>query len=118
MTKEYSPLKGFRIHWVLEFEDPYMLINIKHMSMSNTLCILIEDKFKIVANVSHPFVTGGYSGCFILADSHLTWHSFPEVKQMSLDLYSCIDKPEETIEQIKKDLKLILNCEIIYEIKI
>lgn len=39
----------------------------------------------------HPFTGGGVSGAIILAESHMSIHSWPELSFISLDIFVCGD---------------------------
>lgn len=43
----------------------------------------------IMTEAVHNFVPHGQTGAFVLSESHLTWHSFPERKYISIDCYTC-----------------------------
>ena len=72
--------------------------------------------FTIINDVSHKFTEGGMgvTGMFLLAESHLAYHSYPEWSYLAIDLYSCGVNPEPVLESIcqllkpkKKQIKLI-----------
>lgn len=45
----------------------------------------------------HFFENGGATGLFLLAESHLAFHTWPELKFVSLDLYVCNLSKDNTI---------------------
>lgn len=47
--------------------------------------------------IFHQFSPYGISGVVIIAESHLTIHSFPEKGYASIDVYTCGDKIDPTI---------------------
>jgi S-adenosylmethionine/arginine decarboxylase-like enzyme len=49
----------------------------------------------------------GLTGCFILSESHLTFHTYPEHKGCFFDLFTCGTRcqPEKGMNFIKKELK-------------
>ncbi|MYL62651.1 S-adenosylmethionine decarboxylase proenzyme [Bacillus hwajinpoensis] len=57
--------------------------------------------------VFHPFEPQGISGAVIIAESHLTIHSFPEHGYASVDVYTCGDKidPSEAANAIARSLE-------------
>jgi S-adenosylmethionine decarboxylase proenzyme len=55
--------------------------------MCKNLCI--ENNFTIIGEVDHDFHPQGCSFVFLLSESHLSVHTFPEKKHMSFDLYTC-----------------------------
>jgi S-adenosylmethionine decarboxylase len=51
---------------------------------------------------SHPFDGGGSSGVVILAESHGTFHSWPEEKFVAVDIFVCGDcQPEMAVDILK-----------------
>jgi S-adenosylmethionine decarboxylase proenzyme len=46
-------------------------------------------EFSILNEVEHNFVPIGCSILFLLSESHLSIHTFPEKKHMSFDIYTC-----------------------------
>jgi S-adenosylmethionine decarboxylase len=54
----------------------------------------------IMTEASHQFEPQGETGAFILSESHLTWHSFPEHKYISIDCYTCgkVCDPKKVLE--------------------
>lgn len=57
--------------------------------------------------VFHPFEPQGISGAVIIAESHLTIHSFPEHGYASVDVYTCGDSidPSEATDIIARELE-------------
>jgi S-adenosylmethionine decarboxylase len=52
---------------------------------------------------SHPFPGGGSSGVVILAESHGTWHSWPEEKFTAVDIFVCGEcQPEEAVSILER----------------
>jgi S-adenosylmethionine decarboxylase len=45
--------------------------------------------FTILGELEHEFVPQGFSFIFLLSESHLSIHTFPERNHMSFDLYTC-----------------------------
>ena len=63
--------------------------------------------FTIINNLSHKFTEGGMgvTGIFLLSESHLAYHSYPEWGYLAIDLYSCNVNPEPVIQYICQVLK-------------
>lgn len=51
--------------------------------------ILLMSGFKILDSVSHNFDPCGYTALFLLAESHLALHTFPEENKTYVELSSC-----------------------------
>jgi S-adenosylmethionine decarboxylase proenzyme len=51
----------------------------------------IVDKYKlnVVGKAIHQFQPFGVTGVYILAESHLSIHTFVEERQVAMDLYTC-----------------------------
>jgi len=45
--------------------------------------------YKILGEVEHKFEPEGQTFLFLLSESHLSVHTFPERKYLSFDLYTC-----------------------------
>jgi S-adenosylmethionine decarboxylase proenzyme len=78
-------------HLICDFKN---IMNTKLMNdklglklMCKNLCI--ENNFTIIGEVDHDFHPQGCSFVFLLSESHLSVHTFPEKKHMSFDLYTC-----------------------------
>ena len=50
---------------------------------------LLESGFKIVKQVTHFFSPQGFTAVFVLAESHLAIHTFPEEGKSYIQLSSC-----------------------------
>jgi S-adenosylmethionine decarboxylase len=51
--------------------------------------ICLEYDFQILQEVEHQFEPQGCSILFLLSESHLSIHTFPEKNHMSFDIYTC-----------------------------
>jgi len=51
--------------------------------------ICIENDFQILKEVEYQFEPQGCSILFLLSESHLSIHTFPEKNHMSFDIYTC-----------------------------
>jgi S-adenosylmethionine decarboxylase len=43
----------------------------------------------VVNQVHHQFSPHGYTSLYLLSESHMSFHSYPEKKCLSFDLYCC-----------------------------
>ena len=48
-------------------------------------------KMNLISKKFHNFKPQGITGFYLLAESHLSFHTWPEKGQLSLDLYTCGD---------------------------
>lgn len=54
--------------------------------------ILLESGFTIINKVEHYFKNQGYTGLWLLAESHLAIHTFPEENKIYIEISSCVKK--------------------------
>jgi S-adenosylmethionine decarboxylase len=55
--------------------------------------LLIASNFTILDQISYNFKPQGYTKLFLLAESHLAIHTFPEKEKTYVELSSCIEEP-------------------------
>ena len=48
-------------------------------------------EFKVLGQLCHKFCSGGQgvTGLFLLSESHLSFHTYPETNYISIDIYTC-----------------------------
>lgn len=51
--------------------------------------LLLNSGFKILQSIEHHFNPYGYTALFLLAESHLAIHTFPEENKSYIELSSC-----------------------------
>jgi len=68
--------------------------------------ICIENNFTILGEIDHDFHPQGCSFVFLLSESHLSVHTFPERDHLSFDLYTCrqYDDTDPTYLEIYNEL--------------
>ncbi|WP_375685671.1 S-adenosylmethionine decarboxylase family protein, partial [Bartonella sp. TT110JLCBS] len=67
------------------------------------LKVIKNTKMNILGFMSHKFTTDGQgvTGFFLLSESHLSFHTYPESNYISIDLYTCGQDYGKAIEAIK-----------------
>jgi S-adenosylmethionine decarboxylase len=55
----------------------------------------------------HKFNPHGLTGVLLLAESHISFHSWPEFEYLAIDIFSCGEnaKPEKALEYLEKIFK-------------
>lgn len=66
-----------------------------------------EAKATVVEAVFHEFNPFGVSGVVVIAESHMTIHTWPEYLYAAVDIFTCGDeiRPQEAAEYIAAQLK-------------
>ena len=94
----------------------HMICDIKHIKntvllhsldgIKNVLDIICKKHdFVCLNTVHHQFTPNGISVLYLLSESHITIHTFPERNYLALDLYTCREYPDNQIyENIYKYL--------------
>jgi S-adenosylmethionine decarboxylase len=86
-------------HMICDFK------NIKNIELLNNgidLNLLLKKvcdryDFQILNSVVHNFDPIGHSILFLLSESHISIHTFPEKHHMSFDIYTCRQYKDNTI---------------------
>lgn len=84
--------KSLGIHILVEYYNcnKEILKNVEIIEQS-MLIAAKESKATIVESVFHQFNPWGVSGAVIIAESHLTIHTWPEHAYAAVDLFTCGD---------------------------
>jgi S-adenosylmethionine decarboxylase len=94
-------------HMICDFKD---IKNTELLNNGVDLNLLLKKvcdryDFQILNEVVHNFDPIGHSILFLLSESHISIHTFPEKHHMSFDIYTCRQYQENTIyEEIYKFL--------------
>lgn len=65
--------------------------------------LLSASGFTVLDKVEHRFQPNGFTAVWILAESHLAVHSFPEENKTYIEISSCNrQKNEAFVEELKK----------------
>ncbi len=89
-TNNVNETKGF--HYLIDFENITFdkLNDIKYLDDIFITTIKLS-KMNLISKKFHNFKPQGITGFYLLAESHLSFHTWPEKGQLSLDLYTCGD---------------------------
>lgn len=92
MTTEVQQLIfNYRRH--ISLTDPERLLNIFEG-------LLQQSGFEILGFTQHHFSPQGYTAIWLLAESHLAIHTFPEKKTTYLELSSCSQEKNELFKSL------------------
>lgn len=54
-------------------------------------CICTKYNYTILNQIEHVFEPQGFTILYLLSESHISIHTFPEKKYFALDIYTCRD---------------------------
>lgn len=54
-------------------------------------------KFHVLAKSHHAFEPQGHTLLYLLSESHLSIHTFPEKQYAAIDIYTCRDYPDDSV---------------------
>jgi S-adenosylmethionine decarboxylase len=96
MFKEYDSSGK---HMICDFKCIKNEVLLNNMEQLNTMLkqICIDNEFQILNEVQYKFEPIGCSILFLLSESHLSIHTFPEKKHMSFDIYTCRQYKDNTV---------------------
>jgi S-adenosylmethionine decarboxylase len=81
----------------------FLLDSCLAMAWMDRICA--ENDLTVLHKVSHQFEPCGYSVIYLLAESHISIHTYPERAFFALDLYSCREYADNSaLEAIYDDL--------------
>jgi len=66
---------------------------------------LVKSGFNILGKSEHYFEPYGYTGLWLLSESHFAIHSFPEEDKIYIELTSCVTQPFENMKNYIKENK-------------
>ena len=78
-------------HLIIDIKDSH--IDMVDMDTIENECEkwINKTKSSVVNKVSYEFSNGGFSCVWLLSESHMSVHTFPEEKGISIDLFTCGD---------------------------
>ena len=88
MFKEYESSGK---HMICDFKGIKNNGLLNNMDQLNVMLkqICIDNEFQILNEIQYKFEPIGCSILFLLSESHLSIHTFPEKNHMSFDIYTC-----------------------------
>jgi len=81
------------------------LVNIKNASRLESMesmrelldDICVGHEFTVLGRIEHKFEPQGLSIIYMLSESHISIHTFPEQRYLALDIYTCRHYPDDSI---------------------
>ena len=69
---------------------------------------LVNSGFNVLNKCEHFFEPYGYTGLWLLSESHFAIHSFPEEDRIYVELTSCVDGPFDSFKNYLIKNKIIV----------
>lgn len=69
---------------------------------------LVNAGFHVLGKCEHFFEPYGYTGLWLLSESHFAIHSFPEEDKIYVELTSCVDGPFDKFKEYLVDNKNVI----------
>ncbi len=95
------------VHVLINLYDIFDAELLTSLSRGKLALFEIADalKLNVVNNIGHQFMPGGYTFTLVLAESHLTIHTYPEYNSCYIDIFCCSPEfnPVNAIRVIKEE---------------
>lgn len=90
-------------HLVVDLLNAKRLDDLKHVEDTFRRCVEVAGATLLHIHMHHFTPNGGVSGVAVLAESHISIHSWPEYGYAALDVFMCGDAdPHATIEVLRE----------------
>jgi len=104
---EVKKLNALGYHLLIEFEGVDNQLLDDHKKISELLInAAVYAKATVVESVFHRFNPYGVSGVVVIAESHLSIHTWPEYGYAAIDVFTCGDDvdPSKCYEYLLKEM--------------
>ena len=101
--KEREGVKYAGEHLIIDVWDAIQLDDLKLMEETLREAVEVSGATLLHIHLHHFTPTGGISGVAVLAESHVSVHTWPEKNYAAFDVFMCGDaEPEKTISVFQK----------------
>ena len=98
------------LHLTCKFEG---ILNDNNKILNISLSACHENDLTVLGYKSHTFYPQGFTAIILLAESHLSIHTFPEKNFALVDLFMCGAKSKKQVNNIIDKFAEKLGCEIL-----
>jgi S-adenosylmethionine decarboxylase len=93
-------------HLIIDLHEATQLDNLELMEKTMKECVEEAGATLLHIHLHHFQPNGGISGVAVLAESHISVHSWPEVGYAAFDVFMCGEsKPELAVDVLRKAFK-------------
>lgn len=90
-------------HLIIDLIGAEHLSDLAHIEKTLRRCVDVAGATLLHIHLHHFTPNGGVSGVAVLAESHISFHSWPERGYAALDIFMCGEtKPHDAIEVIRQ----------------
>ena len=92
--------------------------NMTHLESMTSMRQLLDDicaryEFTVLGKLEHAFLPQGLSIVYMLSESHISIHTFPEKKYLALDIYTCREYEDDAVYMdIYKTIVKWFQCDV------
>lgn len=103
---ERDGVKCAGTHLIIDLFGAKRLDDLRHIQDTLKRCVEVAGATLLHIHLHHFTPNGGVSGVAVLAESHISIHSWPEADYAALDVFMCGDaNPHVTIDILKQAFK-------------
>jgi S-adenosylmethionine decarboxylase len=93
-------------HLIIDLYDAERLDDIDHIEETLRRCVAAANATLVHIHLHHFEPNGGVSGVAVLAESHISIHSWPEASYAALDVFMCGDaNPDACVPVLREAFK-------------
>jgi S-adenosylmethionine decarboxylase len=93
-------------HIIIDLHEAQYLDNMEIMEQAMRDCVIEAKATLLHIHLHHFQPNGGISGVAVLAESHISVHSWPEAGYAAFDVFMCGDsEPEKAVDVLRKAFK-------------
>jgi S-adenosylmethionine decarboxylase len=90
-------------HLIVDLYEARRLDDIDHIEATLRRCVAAAGATLLHIHLHHFEPNGGVSGVAVLAESHISFHSWPEAHYAALDVFMCGDaEPEKCVPVLRE----------------
>ena len=113
MYQKHQEINSLGRHYFIDITNvPENMINDHELFKSKCSELLEEFQMKILGVNEHEFQPHGYTLLYLLSESHLSLHSWPEYNTLKMDLFTCSSKKLDNVKTIKNMLESLGNVRV------
>jgi len=100
---ERDGLRFAGVHLIIDLHEAERLDDLAYVERALRDCVAASGASLLHIHLHHFTVNGGVSGVAVLAESHISVHTWPECGYAAFDVFMCGDtEPHRTVEVLKQ----------------